>query len=303
MTNRAKINFNDVFALIFGVFCLGLFIIVPDNPCLFWLSFVPGLLGLHYIGRALYLFFHNRVKFDWLLINGNFLKKVCCIVILTPFVIMMTINTYNLCSAVINGSGIAEVVANESCESYVLKQQHLMDSTDMFQKDEYNEYDSHMGVRKPSLFWTVYYHFIDPGNQHMATSSHGRPWAALIGILGVFLLNGLLVSSIIGYIDRRKEMWHDGELRYPRFLRGNEHYVIIGGNDMVAGIINQLFKESPDAYILIQTSQDVGVFRKSLFSSINDERWQQHIIIYYGERASETELNFNCQCNTGESQS
>ena len=139
----------------------------------------------------------------------------------------------------------------------------------------------------PSIFWTVYFHFIDPGNQHMTTSQSGRGWAALIGILGVFLLNGLLVSSIIGWIDSRKEKWLKGKVKYPCFLRRKKHYVIIGGNDIVTGIVKQII--SKKEYILIQTSNDVESFRRELFSNLTEEQ-QRLIIIYYGNRTAKEDI-------------
>ena len=138
----------------------------------------------------------------------------------------------------------------------------------------------------PSIYWTVYSHFMDPGNQHM--SSHkGRAWSALIAIFGVFLLNGLLVSSIIAWIDSRKEKWLKGEVEYPCFLRGKKHYVIIGGNDIVTGIVKQII--SKKKYILIQTSNDVESLRCELNSNLTEEQ-QKRIIIFYGSRTSEEDL-------------
>ena len=161
----------------------------------------------------------------------------------------------------------------------------------------------------PSLFWGIYAHYIDPGNQHMSTTPKGRMWAALIAILGVFLVNGLLVSSIIGWIDIRKEKWLKGDVKYRRLLSKNPHYVIIGGNDMVAGIVKQLFdsidkeilsntntKESflkhifsIPTTILIQTSRDVEEFRRELFTNLSEER-QKRVIIYYGNRTSKDDI-------------
>ena len=121
----------------------------------------------------------------------------------------------------------------------------------------------------------------------MTRSQSGRGWSALIAILGVFLLNGLLVSSIVGWVDSRKEKWLKGEVRYPRFLRHKSYDVLIGGNDMVVGLVKQ--KLDTGKYILIQTSSDVESFRRKLFSILTDEQ-QKHIIIYYGIRTSEEDV-------------
>lgn len=63
------------------------------------------------------------------------------------------------------------------------------------------------------MFWGTYIHFIDPGNQDM-TIGNGRMWSACLAIFGMVLLNGLLVSSLISYFDKRTELWLKGGVRY-----------------------------------------------------------------------------------------
>ena len=91
------------------------------------------------------------------------------------------------------------------------------------------------GAESPaSLVWSVFSHFVDPGNIGNAAADH-TGWATLIALLGVFLMNGLLIATLTGWIDSHKEKWLKGEVTYfrPSMQR---HYIIIGGNDMVAGI-------------------------------------------------------------------
>ena len=76
-------------------------------------------------------------------------------------------------------------------------------------------------------------------------------------------------------------------MKYPCFLRRKKHYIIIGGNDVVTGIIKQLI--SKNKYILIQTSRDVESFRRELFSNLTEEQ-QKLIIIYYGNRTSKEDI-------------
>lgn len=290
-----------------GILALILSLFGVDCKCL---TILAGFLGLLYFAYAIYLWLHEP-KFDWHLIRGKFLFKVIAFVLLTPFSItsgFMLFNTYSpknliyeekLYTAndintdtlgIANGSFLSDTIfvkthnINLAKDSIVTRINKLKDP----------------GITKqnsPSIFWTVYYHFIDSGNQHMTTSQSGRGWSALIAILGVFLLNGLLVSSIIGYIDRRKEKWLKGEVKYSRFLRRKKHYVIIGGNDMVAGIVRQII--SKGKYILIQTSNDVENFRRSLFSNLTEEQ-QKLIIIYYGNRTSKEDIDTLCIENAEE---
>lgn len=179
--------------------------------------------------------------------------------------------------------------------------------------------DSISEQKNPSLLWAVFYHFLDPGNQHMTTTNKGRTLALIIALLGVVLMNGLLVSTIINWIDRRKELWLKGGVRYKFSLKFIPHYIIIGGNDMVPGIVQQLLVEGVDdgrynntknvmkllrrflyfiqkPYIIIHTSRDVESFRRELFSVIKDDE-QERIIIYYGHRTSKEDI-FELQLNS-----
>ena len=255
-----------------------------------------------YLFRAVYRYILSRPKFDWHLINGHFLRKVIAFVLLVPscitsaFIIINSeyspknlvfddnLYSYEKADSICLGNISSEIFA----DSVYIKAHNLYVKNDTVVMQKNKLPDSITSKQEdPSIFWTVYYHFIDPGNQHMTTSQSGRGWSALIAILGVFLLNGLLVSSIIGWIDSRKEKWLKGEVKYPCFLRRKKHYVIIGGNDVVTGIVKQLI--SKNKYILIQTSRDVESFRRELFSNLTEEQ-QKLIIIYYGNRTSKEDV-------------
>ncbi len=276
------------------------------------LCFTAGLIGSCYLIASISIFICNRPKFDWHLVNGNYLAKVVALVLLFPSIIASVVliirpnfspknlvyedNLYTTNSINTDTLGVAK---NPLLLDSIFVKAHNLEVINDFTVIQRNKLKD-SGISKqnnPSIFWTVYYHFIDPGNQHMTTSQSGRGWSALIAILGVFLLNGLLVSSIIGWIDSRKEKWLKGGVKYPYFLRQKKHHVIIGGNDMVFGIVRQIFenvmsveaKSSKLPYILIQTSRDVEEFRRELFSALTEQQ-QQHIIMFYGSRTSEKEL-------------
>lgn len=238
-----------------------------------WIVAILSFCAFCYIARAV-VFFIKRPLFDWHLINGHFLRKVCCLILLMPFV-LAGISTFFIDSP-------KELAYEE--QLYECKDNGL--PCEIRHKQE-----------SPNLFWSTYFHFVDPGNQHMTTTQNGRAWSAFVAILGIFLLNGLLISSIISWIDSRKEKWLKGEIKYPWFLRRNKHYVIIGGNSMVHGFVRQIFENIKNKktkinqlpYILIQTSRDVEKFRRELFSTLSDEQ-QKLIIIYYGNRVSEKDI-------------
>ena len=257
----------DWLTLPVGVAAIVVNLILPDSNPFRYISVgvtvLAAILGLMYIVYAAYLW-HRRPVFDSHMIKGSFLRRVCCLVVLMPSILAV----------------MGWMVIRSPKE--LVYDGNLYEQTDSLTTDIYSRQTS------PNLYWTTYYHFIDPGNEHMTTTKAGRVWAALIGILGVFLLNGLLVSSMMGWIDSRKEKWLKGEVKYKKFLDRNCHYVIIGGNDMVEGIVRQIL---PDGnYILILTSRDVESFRRELFSNLTEHE-QNRIIIYYGNRTSKEDIS------------
>ena len=297
----------DILAIIIALSALICNLTPTKNECLNnTLCIIAGAIGFYYFATSVFIFFFNRPKFDWHLVNSNYLGKVVALVLLFPSIIASCFLWYNSCPKTSKYSP-KNLVYDENLYSYnnaetdtlcIAKCELFTDS--VFLNSHNLELSDSIIIQKnklpktiiskqedPSIFWTVYYHFIDPGNQHMTTSQSGRGWSALIAILGVFLLNGLLVSSIIGWIDSRKEKWLKGEVKYPCFLRRKKHYVIIGGNDVVTGIVKQLI--SKNKYILIQTSRDVESFRRELFSNLTEEQ-QKLIIIYYGNRTSKEDV-------------
>ncbi len=220
--------------------------------------FAIGAFGLFMVAKALLLFLFGRPKFDWHMIYGNFLLNVITIVMLVPFIISAAAQMCNI-----------ENIKEGSAES------------------------------PASLVWSVFSHFVDPGNIGNAASDH-IGWATLIALLGVFLMNGLLIATLTGWIDSHKEKWLKGEVTYIRPSM-QRYYIIIGGNDMVAGIVEQIFRANKSTWwrrilsllfkptILIQTSRDVEKFRMELFSNLT-EREQRHVVIYYGNRTSDRDI-------------
>lgn len=283
--NKKNIQDNmDWIVISFAVFSLICNLIPTKNECFNnSCCIIAGIIGLYYFFAAI-PFIWNGPKFDWNLVNGHFLRKVFCFILLTPF-LLTVISTFFINSP-------KELVFEENL--YECRDNKL--SCVIKHKQE-----------SPNLFWSTYYHFIDPGNQHMTTSQSGRGWSALIAILGVFLLNGVLVSSIVGWIDSRKEKWLKGDVKYDNFLKRNKHYIIIGGNDMAFGIVRHIFEKEKTSentksnklpYIVIQTSLNVEDFRRNLFSILTEQQ-QQHTIILYGNRTSKVDLD-NLSLNNAE---
>ena len=274
-----------------------------------------GVIGMLYCIYHIYILFFRLIKFDRILNKGQFLLRVLNFVLLVPFVLLFCFHPkyafnknveyspkhmmyqkelYSYVKADVDTLSFGELREEyKSLPRYDTYEVRVDDSIVICKNNLPNKIIKHQS--DPSLFWSLYVHYMDPGNQHMTTSQSGRKRAALTAILGYFLLNGLLVSTLISWFDRRKEKWTKGEVRYNCYLRFKPHYVIIGGSNIVVGIVQQILQKIDEEhsftkpYILIQTSRDVESFRRELFSTLTP-RQQQRIIIYYGSRDSKEDI-------------
>lgn len=291
----------DYLMIAVGIAALVCTFLYPYSTASCILSMLAGFFGLIYLTVGLIIYFNNRVKFDWHLVKGNYIMKVVALVLLMPCSISLVIN-------MLHPVQVEEFIYEDNL--YV--QQSPVDSLVIAHNDSlsvvvplYTRSKGTLTTESPTLpkevksrqenppfLWGVYFHFMDPGNQHMTSSKDGRLWAVLIAVLGVFLLNGLLVSSIVGWIDSRKSRWIKGEIHYDGLMKCRRHYVVIGGNDMSAGIIQQLFNRDTvlkKPYVLVLTSRDVEGFRRELFTVLTEEQ-QKRIVIYYGSRTSPEDI-------------
>lgn len=281
-----------------------------------------GLFGTIFWLYSLHILLFNPVKRDMLLIEG-FMWRVLGLVLSVPFIVTTILQLNNLFSE--SKASVKDLVYSEdfynnapdSARSRAIRLQEPMqhippldslllsqsglheiridgDSLRFTQSARHNALPEEIRRRQtdPSLLWTVFYHFIDPGNQHMTTSEMGRRWATVLAILGVLLLNGLLITTLISAIDKRKEQWRRGEIRYRPLLFGRvfplrKYAVIIGGHDMTAGLVRQII--DANRYVLIMTESDVETFRSALFSGLT-RRQQRKIILYGGKRNSGNDI-------------
>lgn len=268
-----KIKLFSDYTILFA--CIAGLILEFTHPCAV-LEYTLGIIGTLYCLRYLIVGFLLPIKRDWILAKGKFLLKVLNFVLIVPFVITFFLHIIHYNETEGRHAGnffFSEPPTSAPATHSKATEQETGDAS--------------------SLFWNVYYHFIDPGNQHMVKSDAGRNTAAIIAILGFFFLNGLLISTLISWFDRRREQWIKGEVRYPGFLKRKKqkNHIIIGGNDMVTSIIKQIFSTSATKtpHILIQTECDVESFRRNLFSDLT-EKQQKHIIIYHGSRTSKSDI-------------
>ena len=313
-----KMNTHKSIDWIILITCaVGLLIEFSSPACTYVFENILGITGLIYCTNYLLIGLFHPIKRDWILAKGNFLLKVVNFVLLVPFVLVFAFNYYDKSGGSQTEFSPMNLVYAENlynCEkeesdtlgistmeifqdSVFLKAHNLgtVNDTVIVQKNKSS--DSGISEQEhPSLFWTVYYHFIDPGNQHMTTSEKGRNRAALIAISGFLLLNGLLISTLISWFDRRRDLWIKGEITYGYFVSRwslRKHYIVIGGNDMAVGIVDQLLKKDNclfPPYVVIQTSNDVETLRRELFSTLTRKQ-QECVVIYYGSSTSRKDLS------------
>ena len=242
-----------------------IFVFMSDNKDFInWICYVIGFIGIVYIILFLRKLFFSPIKRDLLLMSGRFLKKVVYLVLFVPFVISSL-------------SIIRDDVCGCSESSYDRTSGLLIGDNNRIEKT--ND-ESH-------AFWPIFYHFVDPGNQHMSIHKGGRGLAALIAILGILLLNGLLISTLINWFDNRKNLWAKGDIRYSRLAFWRKRFaVVIGMDDNAPTIIKNILHGKGEAskldYVLVLTNFDVESVRSSLYSHL-DEKDKENVIIYHGQ--------------------
>jgi len=251
---------------------------------------IIGPIALVYVFHSLKICICRPIKRDWLLSQGLYIWRVIGFVVAVPIALSLIIS----------------VATYLPCVHF--KPSDMMYSSDMYGdyegKDEpcmVEEYEAE--AHQPSMLWTVFYHFIDPGNQHSTLSLSGRVFAGICAALGVLLLNGLLVSVLVGMFDSKREKWRDGTARYQKYLRKKDVYVIIGGGEIDVRIVRSIFDKVHDTpnrcffardisypYILIQTSANVEELRANIYAELTNDSKRRHVVIYSGSRTSQNDI-------------
>ena len=185
--------------------------------------------------------FRRRIEWDRKLIQGKFstLLRILAIVICLPLFIW-------ICLGILELSGL-------------FKTEELIT-------------EGGLEIDRPRLWWSVLYHFIDPGNQGM-TYGAGRAAALVLAIAGSIFMNGILISAIVGWYDRYVDKLRCGLARYDETFKRRKFMIIIGAHEAVASIICQLLKrENAPEYIIVQTVLDIEKLRVTLRSALTSEQ-------------------------------
>lgn len=289
-----------------------------------WLCGLGVIIGIIVYRRYLIICLRHPIVRDRILVKGNFIMKVITFVILLPFIITAIFALINGISKVLHCPKMEvkanDLIANEKETTNTndtttvdllatikgLKTSYNNDTTMVYSiQSRINKHSQDGEYIKSSLFWSVYYHFVNPGSQHMTTAK-GRPWAGLIAIFGIILLNGLLISTLTSWFERRKEQWTNGDIRYKkrsfRAFRNSKEYVgnkiavVIGAGENAPTIIKNLLdgkgetKKGRPYYIVLLTNGKVKDVRDRIASYLNEED-SERLVIYNGQLDSVEEVN------------
>ncbi len=237
-----------------------------DKGCL-----LIGAGGILFCGLFLDLCVFHPITRDRMLVKGHFTFHVILFVFFIPFI-------YTLIFKALIFKG-------------------LTIPSDLLSSSE-GEYKS------ASLFWDIYYHFVNPGSQHMATA-RGRLFTGLIAVSGIILLNGVLISTLTSWFERRKEQWTNGDIRYQKrsfkaFRNSNEYdgnkiAVVIGASENAPTIIKNILdgkgetKKGRPYYVVLLTNGNVKDVRDRIASYLNEED-SERLVIYNGQLDSIEEI-------------
>lgn len=280
----------DIAALVLGAIAIFVGLYVDGDSHWLWkvlngiVTILGGVAGMFYVCGAFVLYFRRRVEFDRLLAQGSYLMRVAIIVMLIPSILSMF---FGVVALFFDDAKARE----EAPKQYVVVQS--VEDGDELRVVEVVDNKSN-GLPMFSIFRSVYYHYMDATYQRSVDGGLGRALSAVFAILGVLLLNGLLVSTIIGWVDGRKQRWGRGVIHYDVKHLGERRYaVIIGANEMAAVVIRRLLGGDADTsqnrYVILQTSRDPEAVREELMSHLSIDHMRR-IVIYQGLRDSMSEI-------------
>lgn len=230
-------------------------------PGWLWLVVILGPLSMAWIIYSVF-WFCVPIRRDRIMAEkeGRFLIGVIAFVIAVPLAISSLI-------IVLDYHGVSSV-----------------EPDDLFVQNDNYQPDSQHGI-----LWTIYFHYIDPGNQSNATAK-GNKWVMIVSLLGMFLINGLMVTTILNWIDQRKEQRRNGKIRYPkRAFWFKKYAVVIGANEIASSVIKNLLSKEEIHFVILQTSSDVGQVRDTLASHL-PAAYINKIIFYSTLRDSQEEI-------------
>ncbi len=131
--------------------------------------------------------------------------------------------------------------------------------------------------------------FLDPGYLYynMDQSALVEIFALMMSLLGMLLINGLLVSTIVNYISRQGDHVLKGQVSYASI---KQHAVMIGYSEMGISILQEMLKAGDKAqHVLVMTHKDVETLRPRVYAQL-DAGEEKRVIFYSGDYESQEDL-------------
>lgn len=116
----------------------------------------------------------------------------------------------------------------------------------------------------------------------------------LVGLIKVFLFNGIFIATMVGLFNRRIQSIRNGEVRYSQTsLQKLSYAIVIGANEVASSVIRNLLrgdgKKEKNDYVILHTSTSVKNARKVLSSHLTTSELRR-VIFYHGLRDSLDEI-------------
>lgn len=108
-------------------------------------------------------------------------------------------------------------------------------------------------------------------------------------VMGILVFTGALISVMTNMISQRVEDHKNGLIHYLK----SGHYIIMGYDDMVPSVINEILRKDKEAYVLLLTAVNAETIHEKLRKSFS-EKELKHIIVNYGHRTSEESYKDIC---------
>lgn len=105
--------------------------------------------------------------------------------------------------------------------------------------------------------------------------------STFIYILGTIVFTGMIIGVINNAIGNRVEQYRRGNTHYLK----SGHYIIMGYDDMVPSLINDIFYRDEETYVLLLTGYDVTQVKEWLKKSVAKSQ-MSHIIVNFGQRTA-----------------
>ena len=116
----------------------------------------------------------------------------------------------------------------------------------------------------------------------------------LVGLIKVFLFNGIFIATMVGLFNRRIQSIRNGEVRYSQTSLQNVSYaVVIGANEIASSVVRKLLRgdgqKKNNDYVILHTSTPVKNAKTVLSSHLTKSELQR-VIFYHGLRDSLEEI-------------